>query len=209
MSEPLRPPDPNPVLSTSDVDDQEGEQLRILNRSPHPYHRQSCDLLEPSERLLAGAAAATATGFEGTDPQSYLSRPAFFHKDSTPGSESGTEADDEHFLKGLPAPRGRLHKGLRGGNEPLSGSSTPFLSPALLEEEGRKSPLSLSQGAFERDKRGTADRSRRRKEVIRRGVEILLLVCQGGLIASNRDAQPFIRLHRKGEEPAPLLRFLC
>jgi hypothetical protein len=209
MSELLRPPDPNPVLSTSDADDQEGEQLRILNRSPHPYHRQSCDLLEPSERLLAGAAAATATGFEGTDPPSYLSRPAFFHKDSTPGSESGTEADDEHFLKGLPAPRGRLHKGLRGGNEPLSGSSTPFLSPALLEEEGRKSPLSLSQGAFERDKRGSADRSRRRKEVIRRGAEILLLVCQGGLIASNRDAQPFIQLHRKGENQRLCFDFLC
>lgn len=207
MSENLRPPDPNPnpVLSTSDAD-HDGEQLRILNRSPHPYHRQSCDLLEPSERLLSGADA-TATGFERTDSQSYLSRPAFFHKDSTPGSESGTEADDEHFLKGLPAPRGRLHKGLRGGNEVLSGSSTPFLSPALLEEEGRKSPLSLSQGAFERDKRGTAERSRRRKEVIRRGAEILLLVCQGGLIASNRDAQPFLRLHRKGEEPAPFLGF--
>jgi len=208
MSESLRPPDPNSVLSTSDVD-QDGDQLRILNRSPHPYHRQSCDLLEPSERLLAGGDTSTATGFEGTDSQRYLSRPAFFHKDSTPGSESGTEADDEHFLKGLPAPKGRLHKGLRGGNEPLSGSSTPFLSPALLEEEGRKSPLSLSQGAFERDKdkRGTADRSRRRKEVIRRGAEILLLVCQGGLIASNRDAQPFLRLHRKGEKPAHLLRF--
>lgn len=205
MSENLRPPDPNPnpVLSSSDAD-HDGDQLRILNRSPHPYHRQSCDLLEPSERLLAGADA-TATGFQGTDSQSYLSRPAFFHKDSTPGSESGTEADDEHFLKGLPAPKGRLHKGLRGGNDLLSGSSTPFPSSALLEEEGRKSPLCLGLGAFERDKRGAVDRSRRRKEVIRRGAEILLLVCQGGLIASNRDAQPFLRLHRKGEGPAPLL----
>ncbi|KAK1829682.1 hypothetical protein QBC39DRAFT_262654 [Podospora conica] len=193
MSEHLRPPDPK--LPTSDADE-DGEQLRILNRSPHPYHRQSCDLLEPSERLLAGTSA-TATGFEGADPQSYISRPPFFHKDSTPGSESGTEADDEHFLKGLPAPKARLHKGLRGRNEVLSGSSTPFLSPALLEEEGRKSPLNLSQGSFECDKRGAADRSRRRKEVIRRSAEVLLLLCQGGLVASNRDAQPFLRLHRK------------
>ena len=203
MSASLRPPDPNPALCTSDVDE-DGEELRILNRSPHPYHRQSYELLEPSERLHAGATATT-TGFEGTDSLGYGSRGTLFAKDLTPGSESGTEADDEHFLKGLPAPKVRLHKGLRGMNEPLSGTSTPFLSPALLEEEGRKSLSNLSQGSFERDKRGSAERSRRRKEVIRRGAEILLLVCQGGLIASNWDVQPFLRLYRKGEHPSPSL----
>ena len=56
-----------------------------------------------------------------------------FGRDSVPGSDSGTEADDEHFLKGLPAPRSKLHKGLRGMNEVLSGVSTP-LRPAFSHQ---------------------------------------------------------------------------
>ncbi|KAK4453206.1 phosphatidate cytidylyltransferase [Podospora aff. communis PSN243] len=197
MSEHLQPPGASPHPPASDAED-DREQLRILTRSPHPYHRQSSELLEPSDRLVyngnIGIPAAVSTSLDGSQTPAYLLRVPSFAKDSGPASESGTEADDEHFLKGLPAPKQRLHKGLRGKNEPLSGSSTPILSPAVLEEEGRKTSLGPNQ---ERDKRNIVEKSRRRKELIRRGAEILLLACQGGLIASNRDAQPFIRLYRR------------
>ncbi|KAK0626542.1 hypothetical protein B0T14DRAFT_510288 [Immersiella caudata] len=198
MSEHLQPPGASPHPQASDAED-DREQLRILTRSPHPYHRQSSELLEPSDRLVYNGntlvpVAAVSTGRDGSRTPSYLLRAPSFTKDSTPASESGTEADDEHFLKGLPAPKQRLHKGLRGKNEPLSGSSTPFLSPAILEEEGRMLSLSSSQ---ERDKRNVLEKSKRRKELIRRGAEILLLACQGGLIASNRDAKPFIWLYQR------------
>jgi len=201
MPEHLQPPGAS-SQPPSDVED-DREQLRILTRSPHPYHRQSSDLLEPSDRLIYDAhnpnpTLAISTGLDGSQTPSSLLRAPYFTKDSTPASESGTEADDEHFLKGLPAPKQRLHKGIRGKNEPLSGSSTPFLSPAVLEEEGRRTYLSPSLGALEREKRNLVERSRRRRELTRRGAEILLLICQGGLITTNRDVQPFIRLYRKG-----------
>lgn len=171
MPEQLQPPNSTAVENA--VDDP--GSLRILSRSPHPYHRQNSELLEPSDRLA---------------PRGEPFPPL---QDSTPPSDSGTEADDEHFLKGLPAPKARLHKGLRGKNEPLSGTSTPMLSPAVMEEEGRKTLPGASHG----DKRGAGDRARRRKEVVRRGTEVLLLGCQGGLVALNRDVQPFLSIYHK------------
>jgi len=187
MSGYLQPPTPSPP-NTSDIED-EHEQLRILSRSPHPYHRQSSDLLKASDCLLHSTSASTAL-----DGRALPTPPT---KDSTPLSESGTEADDEHFLKGLPAPKARLHKGLRGKNELLSGSSTPFLSPDVLEEEGRKT---CHRGRLGRE-RNAAEKTRRRKELVRRGAEVLLLVCQGGLIVSNCRVEPFIRLYRRGGHP--------
>ncbi|KAK5656293.1 hypothetical protein OQA88_4673 [Cercophora sp. LCS_1] len=186
MPEHLQPSDPNALhAALSDTED-DRQQLRILSRSPHPYHRQSSDLLDPSDRLVYG-----------TIPNGAAASSHSFPKDSTPVSESGTEADDEHFLKGLPAPKARLHKGLRGVNEALSGSSTPLLSPAILEDEGRKTSLDLNHGQTLREKRSAAERSRRRKEIIRRSGEVLLLACQGGLVASNRGAQPFLQAYRR------------
>lgn len=176
MPEHLQPP---PACAGPDsAEEDHDSRRRIPSRSPHPYHRQKSELLEPSNRFAYRASIANPF--------------PSFAKESPAASESGTEADDEHFLRGLPAPRARLHKGLRGKNEPLSGTSTPLLSPAVLEEEGRQTCLS-------QDKRGATERIRRRKEVIRRVTEVLLLVCQGGMVASNADVQPFLRLHKKGD----------
>ncbi|KAK4204232.1 hypothetical protein QBC40DRAFT_273040 [Triangularia verruculosa] len=166
------PPPPNP--STAENADDDPDTLRALSRSPHPYHRQSFELLEPSDRLISRNEPFPALG-----------------KNSAPPSESGTEADDEHFLKGLPAPKARLHKGLRGKNEPLSGTSTPFLSPAVMEEEGRKTILSTNHV----EKRVAAERVRRRKEIIRRITEVLLLGLQGVIVALNSDVQPYVRIY--------------
>lgn len=185
-------PSPGPTSADS-VQDDDHDSLRIILRSPHPYHRQSSELLEPLDRLVYRPSITEGSSVGPSHPF------PSFAQDSTPASESGTEADDEHFLKGLPAPKARLHKGLRYKNEELSGASTPLLSPAILEEEGRKTHLSLSHDSFERDKRRTAERARRRKELIRRATEVLLLACQGGMVASNPQVQPLLREHRKGK----------
>jgi hypothetical protein len=201
MPEHLQPPTA-PTASTApiapDSADEDHDSLRLLSRSPHPYHRLSSELLESSARVAYNAD----TEADGSVPDSCgTSIHAFpsFARESPLASESGTEADDEHFLKGLPAPKTRLHKGLRGRNELLSGASTPLLSPAVLEEEGRKIHLSPSDGAFERDKRSPAERIRRRKELVRRGTEVLLLLCQGGMVATNPQVRPFLRMHQRGK----------
>ncbi|GAB1314947.1 dolichol kinase [Madurella fahalii] len=183
-------PSPGPTSADS-VQDDDHDKLRIISRSPHPYHRQNSELLEPSDRLVYRPRIAEDSSAAPSHPF------PLFAQDSTPASESGTEADDEHFLKGLPAPKTRLHKGLRCKNEQLSETSTPMLSPAVLEEEGRKTHLSLSHGAFERDRRRTAESARRRKELVRRATEVLLLVGQGGMVASNPQVQPLLREYRK------------
>ena len=179
MSQLLHPPPPTQATAAAGPDDNP-DTLRVLSRSPHPYHRQSHELLEPADRLIYTPS---------------------YTKLSTPTSDSGTEADDEHFLKGLPAPKGRLHKGLRGRNESLSGSSTPFLSPAV-DDADRRTPLSLNNGgATARDKRDALDRARRRKELVRRSTEVLLLMCLGGLVLSNPQAKPFARSYHKSLLP--------
>lgn len=202
MSEHLRPSAPapapasapfhSPTLHATDTkyEGQDPEEdLTIGTRTPKPYYHQSFELLEPSERLIHRAAtvALSQTQPSSTSPHS-----------SNQASDSGTEADDEHFLKGLPAPKTRLHKGLRGRNEPLSGTSTPLLSPNAIDEDGRDPDLNPRSGISVRLKRSEAETARRRKEVVRRGAEVLLLACQGWLVASNYDVQPFIRTHRKG-----------
>ncbi|OIW29792.1 hypothetical protein CONLIGDRAFT_596672 [Coniochaeta ligniaria NRRL 30616] len=181
-------PNPAPII-TATTDDEDGEHLRILSRSPHPYHRQKSDLLEPSDIIVYNAAVAVTR--KSTDAT------ALFTKESTPASDSGTEADDEHFLKRLPAPKARLHKGLRGQNEPLSGTSTPLLSPAICEEEARPAPTAPTRGRLDSNKRSKAEKIRRRKELVRRFSEVLLLVCLGGLVHANQDVQPFVTIYRR------------
>ncbi|KAH6840912.1 hypothetical protein B0I37DRAFT_438397 [Chaetomium sp. MPI-CAGE-AT-0009] len=198
MPEHLQPPRAPKAPTGPGSSDEDHDSLRLLSRSPHPYHRLNTELLEPSGRIRDPRTTAHDSDNIAGDSDAAPSRPfPAFARDSPLTSESGTEADDEHFLKGLPAPRARLHKGLRGRNEPISGTSTPLLSPSIWEEEGRKTHSGSGQGGYEREKRGAAERVRRRKELIRRATEVLLLVWQGGMVASNSEAQSFIHLYRK------------
>jgi hypothetical protein len=197
MPEKLEPPaSPPAIITTADED---AENLRVLSRSPHPYHRQKSELLQPSDRIVYKAAVAvTRNSADGT---------ANFTKESTPVSDSGTEADDENFLKRLPAPKARLHKGLRGQDEPLSGTSTPLLSPAVLEEEGRRTPTISSRDRLD-NRRFKGEKIRRRKELVRRSAEVVLLVCLAGLVQTNQDVQPFITIWRRGISRS-FLAFSC
>ncbi|KAI0552566.1 hypothetical protein F4679DRAFT_534585 [Xylaria curta] len=143
---------------------------RLLSRSPHPYHRQPQELLEPSSSLAI--------------------------RQTPPPTDSGTEADDEHFLKGLPAPR-RLHKGLRGLNEVSSGTSTPFLAHTPLhDEEGRqffsgaKKDTSWNEATC-----STGDKWRRKRarEVVRRSTELLLIGILSLSVYVNAQVRPILQ----------------
>ncbi|KAI8952706.1 hypothetical protein F4801DRAFT_588798 [Xylaria longipes] len=142
---------------------------RLLSRSPHPYHRQTEELLEPSNSLAT--------------------------KQSPPPTDSGTEADDEHFLKGLPAPR-RLHKGLRGRNEASSGASTPFLAHTPLDEDGRRSSSGTKKDtSWNQASCSAADKWRRKrtKEVVRRSTELLLIGILGLSVYANAQVRPILQ----------------
>lgn len=185
-------------LDPTQQTDDHNDSLRLLSRSPHPYHRQRSELLEPSGRF---ASDSTGRHFDGPQPRSRTSFPAA-SRDTTPTSDSGTEADDEHFLKGLPAPRTKLHKGLRGRNEVLSGTSTPLPSPAPFEEDGIR--ISHATAALkkdprlEKDLRPEQDHSKRVRIVIRRLAELLLLGTLGALVFTNNQVRPVLYRWRIG-----------
>lgn len=174
----------------SDQEHHEHTGLRLLSRSPHPYHRGGSELLDPADCFSYAAAA-------GRSPLANA-RLAHLPRDSPIVSDSGTEADDEHYLKGLPAPRTRLHKGLRGRNEALSGSSSPMLSPVVPEhhvaELGEPSSVSV-----EVERRHNADRARQARLAIRRYVEVALVAGLVLLVISHRQVQPIVRLWFPGK----------
>lgn len=189
------------------------DALRRLSRSPHPYHRRGSLLTPP-----VGASGTTTPTVQSplrssklTDDEeiveSHAPRPY-----SLPGGsprstdeDSGTEADDEHFLKGLPAPRSRPHKGLRGSDGNLSGSPSPRLSPTILKEEGRRLGW-IQKDAIIEPKSNTQDvlkaaekfRRKRGAELRRRVTEVVLLGFVGGVVLSGDDARAVIMRWRYG-----------
>lgn len=191
----LDSPISNPPTPTEGTWEEEQDGLRVLSRSPHPYHHDvDHDVHDVHRELLEPPDLAPVKGVP--DQLTVL----FGRESTTPISDSGTEADDEHFLKRLPAPRTTLHKGLRGKNESLSGYSTPALTPTSLGDEGHPE-LGHAQLEHHRvPRRGAAETERRQKEVIRRSTEVLLLLLQGGLIWSNPHARPFLLRYRRGEQ---------
>uniref|UniRef100_A0A8H7KC64 dolichol kinase n=1 Tax=Bionectria ochroleuca TaxID=29856 RepID=A0A8H7KC64_BIOOC len=165
-----------PTPPSPDADEQ--DTLRDLNRTPHPYHHQSLELPYASDRLLVPENQTQTQNGSASLLSPYA-------KDSSPASESGTEADDEHFLKGLPAPKTRLHKGLRGQDEVLSGTSTPILSPAVGEDdiaaltEKPKSQKRIAQ------KRRVIETLRRNKNLTQRAVEVIIVASLGLMVRAN------------------------
>ncbi|KAF4634892.1 hypothetical protein G7Y89_g3204 [Cudoniella acicularis] len=103
MPELLKPISPSPQLSHAQ--NLREDALRRLSRSPHPYHRQRFELPHASERLRANTPPKQLPllSRQNTDdderdggrsgPESY--------REST-NSDSGTEADDEHFFERPP-----------------------------------------------------------------------------------------------------------
>lgn len=180
---------------------------RRLSRSPHPYHRLKSELPHPFERVTASASSSclhsTAQQHDDDDERQGGLKGAY--KDST-GSESGTEADDEHFLKGLPAPKPRLHKGLRGEDGTVSSSPSPRLSPVEHSFSGVRSPISLRKqksavGVESEEERAAAKekyRQKRRIEVVRRSAEAGLLIIALVLMCLDSGVRRLLWHWKKG-----------
>ncbi|KAM3486487.1 hypothetical protein MY8738_000353 [Beauveria namnaoensis] len=182
--------EPNPRDLLGGVEFDEQVHLRALNRSPHPYHRGQNEIPSDYDRLAPPAAMAR---------QGQLSpiRATAFSKDSTPVSDSGTEADDEHFLRGLPAPKAKLHKGLRGRNEALSGTATP-ISPSIIEEEEQE-PLLGKDSASRAAPSGNILLSplRRYRNVVRRLTEGGIIALLGEFVTTNSHVAPIYQKWHK------------
>lgn len=183
----------------------EQDALRELNRSPHPYHHQSSELPHASEPLNPGNVSPRPD--DDAAPSSPTAFPAF-SKESTPGSESGTEADDEHFLKGLPAPRTKLHKGLRDHDEPISGLTTPVPSPATLEEDHIQSISQRLSSKEDRTKEWPLDVLRRNKVLVRRATEVAIVASLGYIVVTSSHVSPLLRTWRRGNRAFTLNLFI-
>jgi hypothetical protein len=197
-------------LQQSHAQNLRDDALRRLSRSPHPYFRQKFELTHGSETLLSPAPPTQlqlpSTRPEDEDEQNGTRPQSRSYREST-NSDSGTEADDEHFLKGLPAPKLRPHKGLRGVEGSLSSSPSPLLSPAILDEDPAKvrsylrraSAIILDEGEVR--KAAEKLRHRRRVETLRRATEGAILLLVGSILCLDLDVRKLLRLWRRGKIP--------
>ena len=180
---------------------------RRLSRSPHPYFRQKFELAHGSEKLTRNTPP-TQTPLRSTqstdDEEQEGSRPQPQSYRESTNSDSGTEADDEHFLKGLPAPKLRPHKGLRGVEGSLSSSPSPLLSPAILDEDPAKVQSYLRRPSatilHEGDVRKAAEKlqQKRRLEVLRRTTEGAILLLGASILCFDLDVRKLLRLWGRG-----------
>ncbi|KAK8177342.1 phosphatidate cytidylyltransferase-like protein [Phyllosticta citrichinensis] len=195
-------------LHKLDVSSDDPSALRILSRSPQPYHRRQSQRRQrprldttatapvQHSRLSSTSASASAsasspddydhlaarspasTGFSGRTP---LSRSPH---SSESQSQSGSEADDEaySFVKPLPAPPYRPHKGLMADGATADGESavvrrrtwgagmglgvdspadmgedSALLTPSVLEDEGRRLAERLKRARARMKKEGDGE----------------------------------------------------
>lgn len=180
------------------------ETLELFRRSPHPYLRHKDEIRKPSpDRSQFRSASRNPTypingTISGAGRRKHRETPS--QSQSQSPSESGTEADDEgySFVKALPPPPLRPHKGLREQEGSGQGAQSPLLTPTQIDDEGRK----FSEEYFNSNKKGkrkgdvsyTDDeaqaarqkyRKRRRMELIRRATEVSLLTVIGILTVSG------------------------
>ncbi|PQE26028.1 phosphatidate cytidylyltransferase protein [Rutstroemia sp. NJR-2017a BBW] len=137
MPEQLKPITPTPSHAQTL---RENAVRRRLSRSPHPYHKHNFELPYASEKVITSVLPApsplrSAHNTDEDEQGSSTVRVMLDGRIESTNSDSGTEADDEHFLKGLPAPKIKAHKGLRGENGLSSSSPSPLLSPAIIDDE--------------------------------------------------------------------------
>lgn len=208
------------------------ESVRVASRSPHPYHRRSSVLEGGTSRIkpdiaarsreepLSGAATGARKGRKNTsggEDENEVGRrdsetPAVVGRESP--IESGTEADDESisYIKALPAPPLRLHKGLKTAmGTGLDGSETPLLTPSAIDEEGARFDFPITNA---KNKRSAAEKAaneeelreararfvkRRRAELGRRACEVLLLIVIGMLVLGNELVRSSIQPWHRGQ----------
>ncbi|KAI6782401.1 Dolichol kinase-like protein [Emericellopsis cladophorae] len=185
----LKPPDPD-----------EQDSLRALNRTPHPYHHQSEHLPYAADHFDVRSANESLRPRPNGNGTSKSPRSiADAYKESSPGSDSGTEADDEHFLKGLPAPKTRLHKGLRGQNEHLSDTPSPMPSPTWTGKEAKdytSQPIARQQALGSR----ILGAVRRNKNLTQRATEAGIVTFLSWMVMANEQVQPLVKTWKRDFE---------
>ncbi|KAG5915953.1 hypothetical protein E4U42_007863 [Claviceps africana] len=171
------------------------DALRNLDRTPKPYRHQSSELPHSSERFPNNNTTTTTTTAAGA--ARHIAHPpppglALLSREPTPASESGSEADDEHFLRGLPAPKTKLHKGLRDSNEPVSSTSTPIPSPAAVDH-GRVHIMAPQCASKEQS---PIDRAfvvlRRNRNLARRATETGIMASLGYMAVTSIHVAPIL-----------------
>jgi hypothetical protein len=187
-----------------------GDSLRLRSRSPHPYHRQQFEITYASEKLsIIGPRQRPLLLTEQNSDYEVHQNPSLlpegFREPAIPNSDSGTEADDEHILKGLPAPKLRPHKGLRGAEGTLSSTPSPLLSPVILEGDiqsiqANSRRAAISAVLYEEDIRKAVERYRHKRqlEIVRRTTEAAILLFVGAILGLNREVRQLLRLWKKG-----------
>jgi hypothetical protein len=196
------------------------EALELLRRSPQPYLRHKDEIRKPSPDRIASSRATrdrpnppsrTISDADGRKRRKTSSR-------SQSPSESGTEADDEgySFVRALPPPPLRPHKGLRETGGSGHGALSPLLTPTQIDDEGRK----FSDEYFNNKKRANRKgepsftdeeaRSarqkylkRRRNELVRRTTETALLAGIGILAVSGCSCWQSLLAWHSGKHHTP------
>jgi hypothetical protein len=204
MAEQIKSPRPQSHASTLRED-----AVRRLSRSPHPYHKQNSEIPYAFERFSLAESLSRSSSVADITADGKRESPTSGsdqYREST-NSDSGTEADDEHFLKGLPAPRLRPAKGLRGADGSISGTSTP-ISPQVIGDEvlyGRlgyaiKKALS-PEDLTEKEVRKAVEtfRRNRRIEIVRRVTEGGILAFIGIILYLNPEVRRIISIFRTGK----------
>lgn len=190
MPDHLRPNANASSSSLTPLDAEEHARLRTLNRTPKPYHHLSPELPYASDRFTVRDSKPTES-FPKYDEDDQHHTPPYL-KDSSPASESGTEADDEHFLKGLPAPKVKLHKGLRGQEESISRATTPLPSPRPYDKDGSdylKKPHPPRQAA---ERKRPLEILRRNKNLVQRATEAAIVTSLGLMVRANDQVKPLM-----------------
>lgn len=171
----------------------------LRSRSPHPYRRRSEHLLSPPPLDHSGTSSPIILtppySRQHTDDELYnLSRRGYDprHQQNT-SDDSGTEADDEHFLKGLPAPK---HAIRRQPDAIFIQSDADTRQPQDLYNLASQNSSRLQQY-------GT--RYERYREMARRFVEIALIVLVIGLATSGVDVRDWMKDWSQGMATQPFV----
>ncbi|KAH6686392.1 dolichol kinase [Plectosphaerella plurivora] len=191
----------NPESLSTGNEPEDSSQLRHLTRSPHPYHHLNSELPHPAHRVPYRAESSLETtqpssGARSEDSTEPSSPFPSFTKESTPASDSGTEADDEHFLKGLPAPKIRLHKGLRHHGDGASGTSSPMYSPSVVDEDYSQHH-GEGEAAEEKESFWDERNTRRAKEIARRTTELIIVGGLFAIVQSHPAVKPIFKAWSK------------
>lgn len=198
------------------------EALELFRRSPHPYLRHKDQIRKPSPDRALQPNGATR---RRPSPKHRIISDADGRKrrktssQSQSPSESGTEADDEgySFVKALPPPPLRPHKGLREATNSGQGELSPLLTPTQIDDEGRKYSEEYFAEKKKRGRRGEPSLTdeearvarqkylqRRRMELVRRTTETAELIAIGILAVSGCNCWEQLLGWHRGEDHGAL-----